>query len=92
MSLPEMIAWLKDNQGLLSLLFSFVVTASTVCYAIWTRSLTRETKRLREAQTDPHISVSFDPEEGWINFLKAWSRIRGRDQLTTSLSAFLPPI
>ena len=70
MSLPEIIVLVKDNQWLFNLLFSFVVAASTVFYVFLTRILTKETKRLREAQTEPHISIGFDPEEGWINFSK----------------------
>ncbi len=38
-----------------TLVFSFVVAASTVFYAILTRALVRETKLMRKAQVEPYV-------------------------------------
>lgn len=39
----------------LTLLFSFVVAASTVCYVVLTSRLVSETRLMRKAQVEPHI-------------------------------------
>ncbi|KGK98964.1 hypothetical protein LI82_02675 [Methanococcoides methylutens] len=51
---------LNEYNSALTLFFSFVVAASTVVYAILTWRLVSETRKTREAQIKPHVSVSFE--------------------------------
>lgn len=51
------------------LVFSGIVAASTFVYAVLTWRLVSETKRLRVAQTEPMVSVTYHPREEWINFI-----------------------
>jgi len=51
---------------LASLIFSALVAVSTMVYAVLTWKLVSETKKMREAQTEPKISVSIQPREEWI--------------------------
>ena len=51
------------------LVFSGIVATSTVVYAFLTWRLVSETKRLRVAQTEPMVSVTYHPREEWINFI-----------------------
>jgi hypothetical protein len=53
-----MLQLLKENQGVITLVFAFAVTVSTIVYAYLTWKLVNETKRMRKAQTDPEISIS----------------------------------
>lgn len=55
-------------------LFTAVVTFSTVVYAFLTARLASETRRMRQAQTDPRIEVIVKPREEWINFLNLYVR------------------
>jgi hypothetical protein len=43
-----------------------VVAVSTAFYVILTRSLVKETKKLREAQTEPKISICIKPNENCL--------------------------
>lgn len=60
-----MFSWMVQNS---EILFAGVVAASTVSYALLTWSLVAETKKMREAQTEPKIAVWFRPIEEAINF------------------------
>ena len=51
------------------IVFSGIVAISTVVYAFLTWRLVSETKRLRVAQTEPMVSVTYHPREEWINFI-----------------------
>jgi len=62
-----MMLWLNNNGPLLSLFFSFVVTASTVVYAFLTWKLVSETIRMREVQTEPLLEATVEPLEKAIN-------------------------
>lgn len=53
----------------LTVIFSGVVASATVVYAILTWKLVSETRRMREAQTEPKVSVCIQPREEWINFI-----------------------
>jgi hypothetical protein len=46
-----------------SLFFSFIVAISTVVYAILTWKLVSETRKMREVQTEPHLSIYLIPNE-----------------------------
>jgi hypothetical protein len=64
-----LINWANQNAGVLGLVFSLVVTISTVTYVILTRSLVQETKEMRKAGTDPEIAIYIQQQERWINLL-----------------------
>jgi hypothetical protein len=55
----EVIKFLNSNAGVINLLFGGIVAVATAVYAILTSTLVSETRRLREAQTEPHIELSF---------------------------------
>lgn len=63
-----MINWPIENQGLVTLIFTAVVTLSTVVYAVLTAILVIETQRMRRAQTEPRLSAYFAPIEEIVNF------------------------
>ena len=67
--MEALICWANQNAGVLGLLFSLVVTISTVAYVTLTRSLVRETKEMRKAGTDPDIAMYLQQQERWINLL-----------------------
>ena len=73
-----MVDFLNSNSGAFQVVFAFVITAATICYVILTRSLVRETKRLREVETEPQISIYLEPEERWINLMDLVIRNIGR--------------
>lgn len=63
MTPSEILDFLNKNSGALTVLFSAVVTISTVIYSVLTGKLVSETKRMRQVQTEPKIEVtikSFD--------------------------------
>lgn len=60
--------WLIDNQGFVTLLFTGVVTLSTVVYAFLTFLLVSETRKMRQVQTEPKVSVYFEPFEEYMKF------------------------
>jgi len=62
-----MINWINSNGPILSLLFSFVVMASTVVYAYLTAKLVKETMRMRKVQTEPFLQAIIEPHEKSIN-------------------------
>jgi hypothetical protein len=49
--------------GILTIIFSALVAFSTVVYAVLTWKLVGETKKLREAKTEPNVSISIKPNE-----------------------------
>ncbi|MDD5343389.1 MAG: hypothetical protein PHW12_03095 [Smithella sp.] len=68
--LAQAIAYLNSNAGALTVIFTAVVTISTVAYAILTRSLVSETKKMREVQTEPRIEISIQPLDYAINIVR----------------------
>lgn len=69
MNLNELLAYLDQHAGALSAVFSAVVMLATVIYAILTALLVRETRRMREAQTEPRIEVTARPREEFVNII-----------------------
>lgn len=64
-----LIAFLNQNAGALSTLFSGVVMLATVFYAILTATLVKETRRMRESQTEPRIQVTACPREEFVSII-----------------------
>ncbi len=67
--LKMMFKLLNQNSGALLVVFSLVVTLATVFYVILTRSLVSETRKMREAQTEPDIFISIQLREESINLV-----------------------
>lgn len=65
----EWLDQVNKNSGALSAIFSGVVTVATVIYAWLTAKLVNETRRMREAQTEPSLHVVYRNREEWINLL-----------------------
>ena len=68
--LAQAIAYLNSNSGALTVIFTAVVTISTVAYAILTWSLVSETKKMREVQTEPRIEITLKPLDYAINIVR----------------------
>ena len=68
--LSETIVYLNSNSGALTVVFTAVVTISTVAYAILTRSLVSETKKMREVQTEPRIEITLKSLDYAINIVR----------------------
>lgn len=63
------LEFLNQNSGAFAVIFSAVVAIATIVYAILTWRLVSETRKMREAQTEPKISVTIQPREEWINLI-----------------------
>jgi hypothetical protein len=66
------MSWIDEinkNAGLIGLVFSLVVTIATVVTAWLNAHLVSETRKMREAQTEPHIQVTYRTRDEGINFL-----------------------
>lgn len=63
------LEFINQNQGALMVIFSAVVAISTIFYVLLTERLVSETKEMREAQTEPRISISIRPRDEWINLI-----------------------
>lgn len=73
----DTIDFLNSNAGALQVLFAFVVAVATVFYALLTRSLVHETKRMRRAQTDAKVVVGLEPRQDWLNWIEIYVRNEG---------------
>lgn len=62
-----MLNFLNQNSGAFLALFSLIVTGATVFYAILTRRLVTETRKMREAQTEPNIFIGLKSKEEYIS-------------------------
>jgi len=68
--LDNLIQFLNQNSGALTVVFTAVVTISTVVYAVLTAVLVSETKKMREVQTEPRIEITLRPLESAINIIR----------------------
>lgn len=69
-----MLEFLNQNSGALTVIFTAVVTISTVVYAVLTAVLVAETRRMRHAQTEPKVEVVIKPREEWISLIHVYVR------------------
>jgi len=67
--MSDYLKFLNDNAGALNLLFSAVVAIATVVYAILTSKLVRETRSLREAQTEPRVELFYRTRDEWVSLI-----------------------
>jgi hypothetical protein len=68
-AMESILQFLNANAGALNLLFGGVVAIATVVYAVLTASLARETKKLREVQTEPHVELSFRSRDEFMSLI-----------------------
>ena len=67
---PEFLELLNRHSDALIVIFTFVVTLSTVCYAALTWRLVSETRKLREVQTEPKIHITLESLDFAINIVR----------------------
>lgn len=70
MSTSEVLDFLNTNSGALTVLFTGVVTISTVVYSILTGKLVSETTKMRQVQTEPKIEVTIKSFDFAINIVR----------------------
>jgi len=61
--------FLNENSGAFAVIFSSVVAIATAIYAILTWRLVSETRKLREIQSNPKLSITIKPREEWISLI-----------------------
>lgn len=66
----DFLSFLKKNSAAITVIFTAMVSFSTVIYAILTAILVSETKKLREAQTEPKIYISLDSFDFAIHLVR----------------------
>jgi len=64
--MSEILAFLNQNSGALTVIFTGIVTLSTIVYAVLTGALVNETRKMRHAQTEPCVDVTHRPKDEWI--------------------------
>jgi hypothetical protein len=64
--MEEVLKYLNANSGAFNVVFSGVVGAATVFYAILTWAIVTETKKLRKVETDPLVAIYIEHDERWI--------------------------
>jgi hypothetical protein len=69
MAVAEFLNFLNTNSGAFSTIFSGIVMLATVVYAVLTKSLVKETRHMRELQTEPRIEVIAFPKEEFVNII-----------------------
>lgn len=69
MQMETFLQIINANSGAINLLFSLAVASATVFYAVLTHRLVSETKRMREVQTEPALSIWIEPSEHGVNFI-----------------------
>lgn len=65
----DILTFLNNNSGAFSILFAAIVAISTAVYAVLTWKLVSETRKLREFQTEPNMSITLQPKEAYISFI-----------------------
>ena len=65
----SLITVLDAYDSVFTLVFSGIVSLSTIVYALLTWKLVSETRRMRKVQTEPNVSVFIKPREEWIGFV-----------------------
>lgn len=66
----EFLILLKEHAAALTVIFTCVVTLSTLVYAVLTARLVSETRRMREVQTEPKIHITIESFEFSINIVR----------------------
>lgn len=66
----EFLGLLKQNSEALTVIFTAVVTLSTVVYALLTGILVNETRRMREVQTEPKFHITLESYDFAIHIVR----------------------
>lgn len=66
----DILYFLKTYSEALTILFTAVVTLSTTVYAWLTYILVKETRKMREAQTEPKIQITIDSFDFAIHIIR----------------------
>jgi hypothetical protein len=66
----DLFDYLNNNSGAITVVFTAVVAFSTVVYAWLTAVLVKETRKIREVQTEPLIEMVIEPLEEAINIIR----------------------
>jgi hypothetical protein len=69
-----MLDFLNQNSGALMVVFTAIVTISTGVYAFLTAYLVAETRKMRQAQTEPKMEIVLRPREEWIHLVNLYIR------------------
>ena len=72
----NIVQFLNQNSGALTVIFTAVVTISTLVYAVLTAVLVSETKKMREVQTEPKVKITLRPLESAVNIVRLNSACR----------------
>lgn len=73
-----MFHFLNNNSGSIIAVLTFVLAIITGIYAYLTWKMVNETKRMREIQSEPNISVYFKSKDEYIGFIDLIIRNIGR--------------
>lgn len=65
---------LNKNSGALTVIFTGIVTLATVVYAVLTAALVKETRQMRQAQTEPRIDIGYRMRDEVFGFLDIATR------------------
>lgn len=68
--MENLITFLNQNSGALTVVFTGVVTLATVVYAALTAILVSETRKLRQVQTEPRIEITVDALDFAVNIVR----------------------
>jgi hypothetical protein len=61
--------FLNQNNGAITAISTLVLAVVTFIYVILTWNISSETKKMREAQTEPHVSATIQSDERSINWI-----------------------
>jgi hypothetical protein len=61
--------WIASHKEIITLLFSLIITISTIVYVVLTRQLVKETRMLRKSQVQPYVSIFLKNPETKTNML-----------------------
>lgn len=68
--MADILNFLKQNSETLTVIFTAVVTLSTLVYAILTAFLVSETRKMREVQTEPKLLITIDSFDCAIHIVR----------------------
>ena len=68
--MTELLDYLNKNSGAFNVIFTAVVTIATTVYALLTYLLVKETRLMREVQTEPKIEITAKSLEIAIQFIR----------------------
>ena len=68
--MTEFFDYLNKNSGALTVIFTAVVTIATAVYAILTYILVKETRLMRQVQTEPKLEITAKPMDIAINIIR----------------------